>query len=544
LKLDTKLTLAVSAILAVALTIGAWVIWRNMDIWATERFRAEMATVAGYTQEVRLHLAVVNSCLEQDRAVLDTLSVPVAAAWNTVRHYAESQGYEFRVAALAPRNPERTPDAFERKALEVLSRDPKRTEFAAREERGDEEVMRFAVPVRIESDCLPCHGGPEGDADSFGYPREGLKLGDLRGVFVISAPLASLREAQQGMRRTFVVTGMGAILMAAFAVFLTIHRFTRPLDTLAQAALRLGEGELDQRVRIHTNDEVGLLATAFNRMAQSLQGYQDTLEQKVEERSRELEASQQQLMQAGKLASIGELASGVAHELNNPASIILMRANRLSEEIEQRELSAEAREDVQVIEHQVEKISRIVSGLLTFSRRSTSAKRPINCNDVVRRTVPLIEDMARHRGVELGLELDAFLPLVEADSAQLEQVMLNLINNALDAMPEGGRIIFRSDLVEEPGLGKLVRIEVEDTGDGIPEEHLSRVFDPFFTTKEVGQGTGLGLSISYGIMEEHGGSIRVDSRPGEGVCFKLYLPVMGEIVSQPSTDKEDSRHGK
>jgi len=517
--------LAVSAILAVALTFGAWVIWRNMDTWATGRFRAEMATVAGYTEEVRLHLASVSSCLEQDRAVLDTLTAPVATAWNTVRRYAEDQGYEFRVAALAPRDSDRAPDAFERKALEAFAKNPKRTEFGAREERLEGEVMRFAVPVRIEPECLACHGGPEGEADPFGYPREGLGLGDLRGVFVVSAPMASLREAQQEMRRTFLVTGMGAILMAALAVFLTIRSFTQPLDTLAQAALRLGEGELDQRVGIHTDDEVGLLATAFNRMAQSLQGYQDTLEQKVEERSRELEASQKQLMQAGKLASIGELASGVAHELNNPASIILMRANRLFQEIEQRELSTEAREDVQVIERQVEKISRIVSGLLTFSRRSTSAKREVDYNDVVSRTVLLIEDMARHRGVELELELNPSLPPVEADSAQLEQVMLNLINNALDAMPDGGRISFRSDLVEEPKGGKLVCVEVEDTGGGIAEEHLSRVFDPFFTTKEVGQGTGLGLSISYGIMEEHGGAIRVDSRPGEGTCFKLYLPV-------------------
>ena len=544
MKLVTKLTLAVSAILAVALTIGAWVIWRNMDAWATGRFRGEMATVAGYTEEVRLHLAAVNSCLEQDRTVLDTLSAPVAAAWSTVRRYAESQGYEFRVAAFSPRSPDRVPDDFERKALEALAQDPKRTEFAAREERLEGEVMRFAVPVRIESACLSCHGGPKGEADPFGYPREGLELGDLRGVFVVSAPMTSLREAQQGMRRTFVVTGAGAILMAALAVFLTIRSFTRPLDTLAQAAGRLGEGELDQRVRIHTDDEVGLLATAFNRMAQSLQGYQDTLEQKVEERSRELEASQKQLMQAGKLASIGELASGVAHELNNPASIILMRAKRLSQEIEQRELSTEAREDVQVIERQVEKISRIVSGLLTFSRRSTSAKREVDCNDVLRRTAALIEDMARHRGVELELGLNASLPSVEADSAQLEQVMLNLINNALDAMPEGGRIIFRSDLMEEPGGERWVCVEVEDTGGGIAEEHLSRVFDPFFTTKEVGQGTGLGLSISYGIMEEHGGAIRVESRPGKGTCFKLYLPVIGEAAEKPSTDKEDSRHGK
>ncbi|MEW6749649.1 MAG: ATP-binding protein [Candidatus Latescibacterota bacterium] len=236
--------------------------------------------------------------------------------------------------------------------------------------------------------------------------------------------------------------------------------------------------------------------------------------------------SQRRLMQAGKLASIGELASGVAHELNNPAGIILMRLARLAQEAESAGMSPEAREDIQVIRRQVEKISRIVAGLVAFSGRSSSALRPTEVNGIVRRTALLVEDLARTRRVEVCLELGASLPSVWADSAQIEQVLLNLTNNALDAMPDGGQLTFRTRPAEHPRCGRAVSIEVADTGTGIAAEHLPRIFDPFFTTKEVGKGTGLGLSISYGIMQEHGGSIEVDSRPGEGTSFTLFVPVI------------------
>ena len=459
MNLGIKLTLAISAILAVVLTFGAWLIWINMDKWAGERFRDELTTITGYAQEVRLRLAASGSCLEQEEATRDSLSIPAVTAWNTIRRYAESQGYRFRTAAANPRNPKRKPDDFEQMALYAFQINPQRWGFVRQEERADSEILRFAVPVYISADCLPCHGTPAGEIDAFGYPREGLEVGDLRGVFAVSAPLSSLhslQEAQESMRRTFLATGVGAILIAGFAVYLVIRQVTQPLGEMTEVAQSFGEGQLDQRIRSRSNDEFGLLATAFNRMAQSLQSYHDTLEQKVEERSRDLEASQQQLMQAGKLASIGELASGVAHELNNPAGIILMRATQLAQEIGQQKMPTEAQEDVEVIKRQVEKISRIVSGLLTFSRQSNTALKEVDLNEVVRRTVQLIEAIIRNRGVELVLQLNPDLPHVEADGAQIEQVLLNLINNALDAMPNGGDITFRTGLVDDPKSGRAV----------------------------------------------------------------------------------------
>lgn len=329
-----------------------------------------------------------------------------------------------------------------------------------------------------------------------------------------SAPEDSLPAA-------FLAVGIWTILSTSYAVYFAVRRLTRPLGELTRMAHELGQGRLEERIDFQTRDEIGELAGTFNQMAASLQSYQDTLEQKVEERTRELRHSQRQLLQATKLASVGELAGGVAHQINNPAGIILMRASRLAQEIGQQRLSDEAQEDVQVIQRQVEKIHSVVSALVKFARQMPTELRPTDLNTVIRRAVALVEEPARNRGVKVILDLQE-LPQVAADGAQLEQVLVNLVNNGLDAMPRGGTLTFAT----RPGTAAGVALSVSDTGSGIPADHLPRLFDPFFTTKEVGQGTGLGLSISYGIVQEHGGTIEVESEPGKGSRFTICLPAL------------------
>jgi two-component system NtrC family sensor kinase len=330
---------------------------------------------------------------------------------------------------------------------------------------------------------------------------------------------------EDNLSAAFLAVGIWTILSTSYAVYFAVRRLTRPLGELSAMAHKLGEGRLAERIHFQTRDEIGELAGTFNQMAASLQSYQDTLEQKVEERTRELKHSQRQLLQASKLASVGELAGGVAHQINNPAGIILMRASRLAQEVGQHRLSDEAREDVQVIQRQVEKIHSIVSALVKFSRQMPTELRPTDLNTVVRRAVALVEDLARNRGVKVVLDLQE-LPQVAADGAQLEQVLINLVNNALDAMPDGGELTFATHRGSKAGGQERVALAVADTGSGIPPEHLPRLFDPFFTTKEVGKGTGLGLAISYGIVQEHGGTIEVESESGKGSRFTLCLPAL------------------
>ncbi|MDP7634985.1 MAG: ATP-binding protein [Candidatus Latescibacteria bacterium] len=310
----------------------------------------------------------------------------------------------------------------------------------------------------------------------------------------------------------------------AFAVYFAVRHITRPLRDLTDLAQALGEGHLDRRLQIESDDEIGRLADAFDHMATSLSAAQNSLGKKVEDRTKELERSQRQLQQAARLAAVGELAAGVAHGVNNPASIILMRAGQLSESEAIRQGSPELEEDLGVIRRQVEKISGIVSGLLTFSRQSSTGgiKSPLDVNELVQRSAGLMVEVFESRGVAVALELTDSLPAVVADAPRVEQVLLNLVNNAVDAMPGGGRLTFGSGRGEGEFEG-YVAIFVEDTGNGMHAQQLERVFDPFFTTKEPDQGTGLGLSVSYGIAQDHDGYLVATSEPGEGSRFTLYL---------------------
>ncbi len=238
---------------------------------------------------------------------------------------------------------------------------------------------------------------------------------------------------------------------------------------------------------------------------------------------------EEQLIQSSKLASLGELVGGIAHEINNPAGIILMRAASLMRAAKEEDCPPEVIEDIEVIQRQCEKVAQITSGLLAFSRESPFDPQAADANVTVRSAIELIENVIKNRKIEIRVDLDADLPIAEFDTTRIEQVMLNLINNAMDAMPEGGRLTVRTESVSEGSL-RWVRISVEDDGTGIPREHMDRLFDPFFTTKEVGKGTGLGLAISYGIVQEHGGRLEVESEPEKGSAFHVYLPEEWKLV--------------
>ena len=233
---------------------------------------------------------------------------------------------------------------------------------------------------------------------------------------------------------------------------------------------------------------------------------------------------EEQLIQSSKLASLGELVGGIAHEINNPASIILMRAASLMREAKEEGCPADILDDIQVIQRQCEKVAQITSGLLAFSRQSPFDPREADTNRTITNAIGLVEHVIKNRGIMCELDLDADLPIATIDTARVEQVMLNLFNNAMDAMPSGGVLRVSSESSQEGGRD-VIRIRVSDTGEGVPRENLDRLFDPFFTTKEVGKGTGLGLAISYGIAKDHDGNLQVESQVGAGATFTLTLPV-------------------
>ncbi len=236
-----------------------------------------------------------------------------------------------------------------------------------------------------------------------------------------------------------------------------------------------------------------------------------------------IENTQRQLMQAAKLASIGELAGGVAHEINNPLGIILGRADYLKALAEQQRIPPSYIEDIEAIQRQTRRMSRIVSDLLTFSHRHPLERVPLRLNEVIHRSLEIVKPRIREKRIHLQTSLEQGLPPVYGDRDRLEQVFLNVLNNAVDALAGGGTILVQTGATGDEA-GQKVYARFADTGIGIAHENLKKIFDPFFSTKEEGKGTGLGLSISYGIVRDHMGRMDVESEPGRGTTFTITFP--------------------
>lgn len=255
--------------------------------------------------------------------------------------------------------------------------------------------------------------------------------------------------------------------------------------------------------------------------------------ERLREQVRQIEQSERQLMQAAKLASLGELVSGVAHEINNPLGVIVSRTEYLQDLAGEGRPPGEFVQDLDVIGRQTQRIGRTVQDLLSFARPHAMELRQVPVAEVIERSLKLTATRLRDAGVRLRIEVPAEIPALRADVDRLEQVLINLINNAADAMPDGGELRIRAEV-----SGSQVLLSVGDTGMGIPEEDLKRIFDPFFSTKP-GRGTGLGLSISYGIIRDHGGRIWAESRPRRGATFFVSLPAE---VGRDRTSRESARH--
>jgi signal transduction histidine kinase len=255
---------------------------------------------------------------------------------------------------------------------------------------------------------------------------------------------------------------------------------------------------------------------------QQLQEFNRGLEQKVEERTEQLKQAEARLVQSEKMATVGLLAGGIAHEINNPLGGILALAQLLSMELPD---NKEALEDLKTIEQAVLQCKQIITSLLGFSRNPDSAHRePVDIPKLVQNSMNLIGYIFRDSGIKVVETYDPDLPALKANPNQMQQVMINLLTNAQQAMGKEGTVFIRGMKGERGGLS----IEIEDEGEGIPDSIKSKIFDPFFTTKEQGKGTGLGLFVTYGIVRDHGGRIEVESKPGLGTCMRLWFEHEGQ----------------
>jgi two-component system, NtrC family, sensor kinase len=366
---------------------------------------------------------------------------------------------------------------------------------------------------------------------------EPLKNGEnlVIGAIWIGRPLSfidSIDKDQTKIEKTaeartniyIVVAATISMLVAIAIASFFSKRVAFRIDQLRKGAEIIEKGRLDHRLRIDSGDEIELLSKQFNSMASKLEESHQTLERKVEERTRELKESQEAMVQQEKMVGVGQLAAGIAHELNTPLGTIIGYAQMLREDLAGQPGTSANLADIDEIIGQAGRCRDLVKNLLNFSRRSSlegAGKTTADINDIIRKILSLVEHDFVMKGVRLHLDLDVKVPAVGVNENEIAQVILNLANNAADSMPAGGSLDI-STHYDAPT--DRICIVVHDTGSGIKESDRTRVFEPFFTTKEVGKGTGLGLSICYKIVANHFGSMEFDTVLDKGTTFRVYLP--------------------
>jgi two-component system, NtrC family, sensor kinase len=373
-------------------------------------------------------------------------------------------------------------------------------------------VMGVINPIENQPGCS--------NADCHAHPPEQKILGVLDTNLSLARADASLAE---GTRLMLAYTVLAAVLVSLLSGGLTWWMVGRPLGILKRGTEHLAEGDLGSRVDFDSRDEMGELAASFNAMSAQLAEARGTLELRVEQKTRELKNAHLQMLQAEKLASIGKLAAVVAHEINNPLAGVLVYAKLLRKWANggaDPKRVAEMRDALQIMESEILRCSEIVRNMLTFARATPMNLEWNELNRIVERCLRLVQHKLQLANIQAHVTVPDDLPPVWCDAAQIEQLLLALVINAIEAMPRGGNLWLRCSVPHPEHL----ELQVQDDGPGIPPEFEAHLFEPFQTTKENG-GIGLGLAVVHQIVERHQGHIEVRSELGRGTTFLITLPL-------------------
>ena len=363
---------------------------------------------------------------------------------------------------------------------------------------GD-EVMGVVKPIYSERRCTPCHGAGR----------------RVIGVLNLDPSLADMENQLLETSQLFGLTMLAIVLLLTGGISLIFHRFVRqPLQTISSRMAQVEEGDLTVKLDPQRDDEVGSLMVSFNSMVDRLRLANEELQS----------CHYQQMERVDRLASVGEMSAGIAHEIKNPLAAISGAVTVLADDFDEND---PRREVVSQVLEQIARLDKAATDLLFFGRPGKPSFDYVDTNELLKKTMFFVSQHPEARNVHQSKEFTRNLPPVWVDEKQLQQVFFNIIINAIQAMKDGGTLLLQTDLVEEQGKA-IVKVLIGDSGPGIKPEDLEEVFTPFFTTKT--QGTGLGLAICQQLMEQQGGALTISSRLGEGTRVVINLPVSTDAV--------------
>ncbi|HDH05780.1 MAG TPA: sensor histidine kinase [Nitrospirae bacterium] len=397
----------------------------------------------------------------------------------------------------------------------ALLQNPKK--WSVNKNKGESTTLKLIDSIPNEPACYTasCHA----------HPKE-LKI---LGFVEADLSLALLDEAL--FKQALALTAYVIIFVLAVSLFLGIILYkivSKPVNELVYGMQKVAGGDLDYSVPITSVDEMGVLARTFNSMKKDLKAARDqreqwtqTLETEIAKKTEEIRKTHASLVQTEKLASLGRMAAGVAHEINNPLTGVVTFAHLLKKKFQP---DSPETQDLDIIIEQSERCSKIIKNLLTFARATPSEKGNVSINDVLSRTIFMLRNQEKFHHIKFNINLEDSRFIIAGDSSQFQQIFLNMFINAVDAMGGRGNITVATRSIKENGK-PYVEIEFTDEGSGIEKKYLPKLFEPFFTTKPVGKGTGLGLSVSHGIVKHFGGYIKVKSEVGKGTSFFVRLPL-------------------
>jgi signal transduction histidine kinase len=445
--------------------------------------------------------------------------------------FADMGNFRVKQTRLVVRDGKNQPDEFERDALLTFAADPARTLVYGRSTDADgRPVFRYITSLRAEKSCLVCHGEPAGQLDATGHAKEGMKEGDLAGAISVTLPMADvLQSAKSETFTTAIAIVLVAILTLGLIWFIVMRQVSMPLQQLAGVAESIGQGHIRVEPEaiqpLLANRETAVVADAFQSMAARLEELYNGLENKVAERTAQLQAANVELERASRMQS--EFLTMISHEFRTPLTSIITFTELLLDSAagqvnqEQHEYLTDVLESSHRLLHMINDLldlSRLEAGKVKLFREALSIR------ELVRDAERTVRPLAERKGQSLTGDLAADLPLVDADGLRVAQVLLNLLGNAIKFTPEQGQIQVTATVRDG-----FMEVAVSDTGIGVAPADRERIFEKFNQSgRERPEGTGLGLPLARSLVELHGGRMWVESQPGGGSTFRFTLPLCSE----------------